>query len=135
GLLLPLPRGSTPLPYTTLFRSYGTVVAVKQLTFHVGKGEVVGFLGPNGAGKSTTLRMLAGFLGPTQGRVSIAGHDIQAESDLARAQIGYMPESAPLYPELRVREYLTFRAHLNRVARKARKAAAARPLELAVVTA
>ncbi len=117
-----------------LTKDYGTVVAVKQLTFHVGKGEVVGFLGPNGAGKSTTLRMLAGFLGPTQGRVSIAGHDIQAESNQARAQIGYMPESAPLYSEMRVREYLSFRAHLKRVPRKDRKAAVERAMELAVVT-
>ncbi|MGE0324229.1 MAG: ABC transporter ATP-binding protein [Polyangiaceae bacterium] len=117
-----------------LTKDYGTVVAVKRLSFDVGKGEVVGFLGPNGAGKSTTLRMLAGFLGPTEGRVEIAGFDIQSASEQARAQIGYMPESSPLYPEMRVGEYLTFRAHLKRVPRKERKAAVERAMELAVVT-
>ncbi|MCA9639415.1 MAG: ABC transporter ATP-binding protein [Polyangiaceae bacterium] len=117
-----------------LTKDYGTVVAVKRLSFDVGKGEVVGFLGPNGAGKSTTLRMLAGFLGPTEGRVEIGGFDIQSASEQARAQIGYMPESSPLYPEMRVGEYLAFRAHLKRVARKERKAAVERAMELAVVT-
>ncbi|MCA9634298.1 MAG: ABC transporter ATP-binding protein [Myxococcales bacterium] len=117
-----------------LTKDYGTVVAVKRLSFEVGKGEVVGFLGPNGAGKSTTLRMLAGFLGPTEGRVEIAGFDIQTASEQARAQIGYMPESSPLYPEMRVGEYLGFRAHLKRVPRKERKAAVERAMELAVVT-
>lgn len=117
-----------------LTKDYGTVVAVKRLSFDVGKGEVVGFLGPNGAGKSTTLRMLAGFLGPTEGRVEIAGFDIQSASEQARAQIGYMPESSPLYPEMRVGEYLAFRAHLKRVPRKERKAAVERAMELAVVT-
>lgn len=117
-----------------LTKDYGTVVAVRRLSFDVGKGEVVGFLGPNGAGKSTTLRMLAGFLGPTEGRVEIAGFDIQSASEQARAQIGYMPESSPLYPEMRVGEYLAFRAHLKRVPRKERKAAVERAMELAVVT-
>ncbi len=117
-----------------LTKDYGTVVAVRHLSFDVGKGEVVGFLGPNGAGKSTTLRMLAGFLGATEGRVAIAGFDIQSASEQARAQIGYMPEASPLYPEMRVGEYLAFRAHLKRVARKERKAAVERAMELAVVT-
>jgi ABC-2 type transport system ATP-binding protein len=106
-----------------LTKDYGTVVAVRDVSFSVGRGEVVGFLGPNGAGKSTTLRILAGFLGASSGKVRIAGHDIAEDSLAARASLGYMPEAAPLYPELRVREYLDFRARLKRVARGKRSAA------------
>jgi ABC-2 type transport system ATP-binding protein len=116
-----------------LTKDYGSVVAVKDVSFTVGAGEVVGFLGPNGAGKTTTLRILAGFLGATSGRVSIAGFDVARQSLEARARLGYMPEAAPLYPELRVREYLAFRAALKRVARRERKAAVARVLEQAAV--
>jgi ABC-2 type transport system ATP-binding protein len=106
-----------------LSKSYGPVEAVRDVSFRVARGEIVGFLGPNGAGKSTTLRILAGFLGATRGRVRIAGHDI-AEAPLeARAAIGYMPETSPLYPELRVSEYLSFRAELKRVPRKLRRGA------------
>ena len=94
-------------------RSYGSLVAVKNVSFTVGRGEVVGFLGPNGAGKSTTLRMLVGYLGPSTGSVRVNGFDVVEEPLLARRSIGYMPESAPLYPEMRVREYLLFRARLK----------------------
>jgi ABC-2 type transport system ATP-binding protein len=90
-------------------------VAVDDVSFEVGKGEVVGFLGPNGAGKSTTLRILAGFLGPSAGTVKIAGHDVVDDSFEARRCVGYMPETAPLYPEMRVVEFLRFRAELKRV--------------------
>jgi ABC-2 type transport system ATP-binding protein len=83
---------------------------------------VVGFLGPNGAGKSTTLRILAGFLGMTSGRVTIDGHNIVDDSARAREKIGYMPEAVPLYGEMRVIEYLKFRAELKRVPSKQRKA-------------
>jgi ABC-2 type transport system ATP-binding protein len=113
-----------------LTKKYGGVVAVSDLSFRVGTGEVVGFLGPNGAGKSTTLRILAGFLGATGGRVRIGGHDIVEESVRARGQIGYLPEATPLYPELRVREYLAFRAALKRVPRAKRRAALERALAL-----
>src|SRR6185369_5510575 len=91
-----------------LSKSYGPFRAVSDVSFRVDKGEVVGFLGPNGAGKSTTLRILAGFLGASSGRVRIAGHDIAEEPQKARAQIGYMPELSPLYPEMRVGEYLGY---------------------------
>jgi ABC-2 type transport system ATP-binding protein len=116
-----------------LVKDYGTVVAVKDLSFRVGRGEVVGFLGPNGAGKSTTLRILAGFLGPTAGRVLIDGHDVLEDGIRARRSIGYMPESSPLYPEMRVREYLAFRAELKGVARRERVSAVGRAMEAARV--
>jgi len=117
-----------------LTKDYGTVVAVRDVSFRVGKGEVVGFLGPNGAGKSTTMRILVGFLGATSGRVIIDGHDIGEDSLAARSSMGYMPEAAPLYPEMRVREYLTFRAALKKVARESRKSSVDRAMRQAAVT-
>lgn len=118
---------------SNLTKDYGTVVAVRDLSFAVGKGEIVGFLGPNGAGKSTTLRILSGFLGATSGRVRIAGHDIAEAPRAARRALGYMPESAPLYPELRVVEYLLFRARLKEVARAKQRAAVGGAMERAGV--
>jgi ABC-2 type transport system ATP-binding protein len=117
-----------------LTKDYGTVVAVRDVSFSVGKGEVVGFLGPNGAGKSTTLRIIAGFLGMTTGRVRISGFDIVEQSLEARRCIGYMPEAAPLYTEMRVGEYLRFRAALKRVPRRERAAAVDRAMRLARVS-
>jgi len=117
-----------------LVKDYGTVVALHGLSFRVGAGEVVGFLGPNGAGKTTTLRILAGFLGPTAGRVRVGGHDLEQAPLAARRLVGYMPEACPLYPELRVREHLAFRAALKRVPRRERRRAVERALELAAVT-
>jgi ABC-2 type transport system ATP-binding protein len=111
-----------------LSKSYAGFRAVDDVSFSVDKGEVVGFLGPNGAGKSTTLRILAGFLGATSGRVRIAGHDVAQEPIQARASLGYMPETSPLYPEMRVSEYLAFRAELKLVKRDRRKDAVARAL-------
>jgi len=99
-------------------RSYGSVLAVKDVSFSVGRGEVVGFLGPNGAGKSTTLRMIVGYLGPSAGYVRVNGFDVVEQPLRARRAIGYMPETAPLYPEMRVREYLTFRAQLKQLERR-----------------
>ncbi len=87
--------------------------AVEDISFHVGRGEVVGFLGPNGAGKSTTMRMLTGYLPPTSGTASVGGHDVFKNSLKARREIGYMPESVPLYEDMRVSEYLTFRGALK----------------------
>lgn len=106
-----------------LSKSYGSFQAVKDISFRVDAGEVVGFLGPNGAGKSTTLRILAGFLGPTSGEVRVAGYSITKEPLLARENIGYMPETSPLYPEMRTDEYVRYRAELKGVPRAKRTSA------------
>jgi len=98
-----------------LTKRYPTQVAVSDVTFSVREGEILGFLGPNGAGKTTTMRVLTGFLPPSSGTARIAGHDIVRESRQARASLGYLPESAALYGEMRVREYLRFRARLEGV--------------------
>jgi ABC-2 type transport system ATP-binding protein len=104
-----------------LTKYYGEYPAVRDVSFEVPRGRVVGFLGPNGAGKSTTMRILAGFLTATGGRASIAGHDVFADPIAVRRRIGYMPESCPLYPELRVNEYLKFRAGLKGLGWSARR--------------
>ena len=96
-----------------LSKQYGRYTAVDKLSFQVGAGKIVGFLGPNGAGKTTTLRMLTGYLPPTSGSANIAGYDIFRQSLQARRKIGYMPENVPLYDEMRVREYLSYRAELK----------------------
>src|SRR6202158_5623541 len=99
----------------SLTKRYPARLAVDDVSFSVREGEIVGFLGPNGAGKTTTMRVLTGFLPPTAGTARIAGHDIVTQSRRARAHLGYLPESAALYPEMRVREYLAFRARLEEV--------------------
>jgi ABC-2 type transport system ATP-binding protein len=91
-----------------LCKRYGSLVAVDQLSFDVGAGEVLGFLGPNGAGKSTTMKMLTGFLPPTSGTARVNGHDIVEDSLAARRCIGYLPEGAPAYGEMTVRKFLEF---------------------------
>jgi ABC-2 type transport system ATP-binding protein len=96
-----------------LTKLYARHAAVRDISFSVARGEIVGFLGPNGAGKTTTLRMLTGYLPPTSGSARIAGFDIFRESIQARRKIGYMPENVPLYEDMRVREYLKFRAQLK----------------------
>jgi ABC-2 type transport system ATP-binding protein len=101
-----------------LVKKFGATTAVDGIGFEVEKGEIVGFLGPNGAGKTTTMRMLAGFLPPTSGRASVAGFDVFSESLRAREHIGYMPENVPLYTDMRVEEYLRYRAALKGVPRR-----------------
>ena len=98
-----------------LTKRYAGHTAIKDLSFEVGRGEIMGFLGPNGAGKTTTMRILASFLPPTSGRASIAGFDIFEQSLQARAHLGYMPENVPLYNDMRVTEYLDYRAALKGV--------------------
>jgi ABC-2 type transport system ATP-binding protein len=98
-----------------LTKRYAGQTAIQDLNFEVGKGEIMGFLGPNGAGKSTTMRILSSFMPPTSGRASIAGFDIFEQSLQARAHLGYMPENVPLYNDMRVTEYLDYRAALKGV--------------------
>ena len=104
-----------------LTKYYGEYPAVRGVSFEVPKGRVVGFLGPNGAGKSTTMRILAGFLTATSGRATIAGFDVFNDPIAVRSRIGYMPENCPLYPELRVEEYLRFRGGLKNLSSRDRR--------------
>ncbi|HEV8241038.1 MAG TPA: ATP-binding cassette domain-containing protein [Thermoanaerobaculia bacterium] len=101
----------------SLVRRYGDFTAVRDVSFTVQEGEILGMLGPNGAGKTTTLRMLTGYLRPTEGSVRVAGHDLAAAPIEARRQIGYLPENVALYPEMRVDEYLAYRGRLERLSR------------------
>jgi len=103
-----------------LTRRFGQTEAVSHLHFRIEKGDIVGFLGPNGAGKTTTLRMITGFLPPTEGDVVVGGLSSQEDGKAVRRQIGYLPENNPLYEDLRVREYLAFRAELKGVPRRLR---------------
>src|SRR5213594_3045771 len=96
-----------------LTKRYAGYTAIDGLTFSVGRGEIVGFLGPNGAGKTTTMRILACFLAATSGAARVAGFDVFAEAGEVRRRIGYMPENNPLHFDMRVREYLKFRARLK----------------------
>jgi len=98
-----------------LTKRYAGQPAIQDLNFEVGKGEIMGFLGPNGAGKTTTMRILASFMPPTSGRATIAGYDVFEQSLQARAHLGYMPENVPLYSDMRVTEYLDYRAALKGV--------------------
>jgi len=105
-----------------LSKRYESVAAVDDVTFEVRPGEVLGFLGPNGAGKTTTMRMLAGFVTPTAGKASICGHDVETEPLAAKEQLGYLPEGAPNYGEMRVRGFLDFIADLRRLEGSRRRA-------------
>jgi ABC-2 type transport system ATP-binding protein len=96
-----------------LSKSYGPRPAIQEVSFQAAPGEILGFLGPNGAGKTTTMRILAGCLAPSAGTAKIAGYDIFEESIEARRSLGYLPEQVPLYPEMRVEEYLLFSAALR----------------------
>jgi ABC-2 type transport system ATP-binding protein len=106
-----------------LTKHYGSVRAIAQISFRVGRGEIVGLLGPNGAGKTTTMRILTTFLVPTSGRGVLAGHDVLDEPLKVRRKVGYLPENVPLYNEMRVKEFLHFRAKLKDVPRARRRLA------------
>lgn len=99
-----------------LTKRYGTHCAVNNISFQVEEGEILGFLGPNGAGKSTTMNILTGYLSATDGDVTINGHNILEEPNEAKANIGYLPEQPPLYPDMTVREYLNFMYDLKKCA-------------------
>ncbi|MFZ0548517.1 MAG: ATP-binding cassette domain-containing protein [Candidatus Promineifilaceae bacterium] len=98
-----------------LTKKFGDLTAVKDVTFRCKRGEIVGFLGPNGAGKTTTMRMLTGFMPPTDGAAYIAGHNTLTESIEARQKLGYLPETVPLYQEMSVENYLAYVGRLRRV--------------------
>ncbi len=98
---------------SNLTKYYGDYAAVQNISFEVQKGQIVGFLGPNGAGKTTTMRILAGYLTATSGQARVAGFDVFWQPLEVRKRIGYMPENCPLYPEMRVAEYLHFRAGIK----------------------
>ena len=106
-----------------LTRHYGNFTAVKGISFSVDEGEIVGILGPNGAGKTTTIRMITGFLPPSRGTVTLDGKDLFRESRKALRELGYLPENVALYPEMRVREYLAYRARLEGMPRGAAREA------------
>ena len=106
-----------PVEIQDLTKTYGDRTVVDRVSFHVGQGEIVGFLGPNGAGKTTTLRMIAGFLSPTAGRVAVAGHEVARSPVQSAAVIGYAPERPALYDNLDVHSSLRFVARAKRVPR------------------
>ena len=104
-----------------LSKRYGDKLAVNDLTFSVAPGEVLGFLGANGAGKSTTMRMIAGFISPTTGQVSVCGHDIETAPVAAKSCMGYLPEGAPSYGEMTVSEFLDFVADVRALSGERRR--------------
>jgi ABC-2 type transport system ATP-binding protein len=112
-----------------LCKRYGDAEVVRDLSFQIRAGEVVGFLGPNGAGKTTTMRILTGFIPASQGAARIAGHDIFDEALAARRAMGYLPETPPLYPEMTPASYVDFVAKLKDVPRGERKVAVESALE------
>ena len=113
-----------------LHKAFGHFTAVKDASFRIEKGEIVGFLGPNGAGKTTTMKMLTGYLPPTAGTASIAGYDILDNPLEARRHMGYMPENVPLYEDMRVYEYLEYRARLKGICGKSVRQQIGRAMEL-----
>jgi ABC-2 type transport system ATP-binding protein len=118
------------LKIENLVKAFGAKRAVDDVSFMVERGEVLGFLGPNGAGKSTTMRMITGFIPPTEGTVKVGGHDILVEPIPAKRLIGYLPENAAAYPDMTVHGFLGFAADMRGLAGDARKKAIARVVEL-----
>ena len=102
-------------------KRYGRVTAVDDVSFKVDRGEILGFLGPNGAGKTTTMRILTGYMPPTDGRATVAGYDVFTHPVEAKRRTGYLPETPPLYPDMTVREYLDFVARIKGVPPKEQK--------------
>jgi len=109
-----------PISVASLTKIYGTQKAVDNISFELKKGEIVGFLGPNGAGKSTTMKMITGYLPPTDGTASVCGFDIQLQPMEVRKRVGYLPEANPLYYDMYVREYLEFSAGIHNIGKNAK---------------
>jgi ABC-2 type transport system ATP-binding protein len=112
-----------------LVRRFGELTAVGGISLKVAKGEVLGFLGPNGAGKSTTMKMITGFIAPSEGRITVCGHDVVEQPFEAQSAIGYLPEGAPAYPDMTPVEFLSFIAQV----RGLRDDAARKAIDTAVV--
>ena len=112
-----------------LTKRYGPFTAVDDVSFKVERGEILGFLGPNGAGKTTTMRVLTGYMPPTDGKALVAGYDVTDQPLEAKRRTGYLPETPPLYPDMTVSEYLTFCARIKGVPRGERKAQVATAME------
>lgn len=106
-------EAETTITVADLTRRFPRCEALGGISFQAFRGEILGLLGPNGSGKTTTLRILAAYLAPTSGRAVVAGHDVTLDSLAVRKRIGYLPENVPLYPEMRVDEYLTYRGRLR----------------------
>src|SRR6476619_207239 len=121
---------SLMIEVANLTKRYAGRTALSNISFTVGRGEIAALLGPNGAGKSTTMRILSCFMPATSGTVRVGGLDVFTESEEVRRRIGYMPENNPLHPEMRVREYLKFRARLKGLGWKKSRKRGARVLEL-----
>ncbi|MEK6624111.1 MAG: ABC transporter ATP-binding protein [Bdellovibrionota bacterium] len=117
----------------SICKNFDQFSAVKNVSFQVGKGQVLGLLGPNGAGKSTTMRMLTGFIHPTSGHAKICGHSILSDKEKAQAHIGYVPENAPLYDEMDVREFLEFIYDLRGLPREQKSSRVQEILQLCVI--
>ncbi|MDD8020321.1 MAG: ABC transporter ATP-binding protein [Acidobacteriota bacterium] len=113
-----------------LQKKYGELEAVKDLSFKVDSGQIWGLLGPNAAGKTTTMRILTGFLPATSGRASVAGYNVFEQAEEVKKEIGYLPETVPLYPEMTVEGYLSFVAEIKRVPKAKRKSAIDRAVEI-----
>ena len=105
-----------------LTKRYGPTIAVDDVSFKVEKGEILGFLGPNGAGKTTTMRVLTGYMPPTEGKAIVAGYDVFEKPIEAKRRTGYLPETPPLYPEMTIADYLMFVSRIKGVPRADRKA-------------
>ncbi|MBI2104828.1 MAG: ATP-binding cassette domain-containing protein [Candidatus Omnitrophica bacterium] len=130
----PIPFSQPAIDVASLTKRYDAVTALADVSFQVQAGEIVGFLGPNGAGKTTTLRILTGMLAPTAGTVRIDGLDVTERPLEVRRRIGYLPEHVALYPELRVQEYLYYRASIKGVPGRARREHARDAMERCAVT-
>src|SRR6187401_1759602 len=113
-----------------LVKTFGTKRAVDGISFSVERGEVLGFLGPNGAGKSTSMRMITGFIPPTEGRITVGGHNMLENPIPAKQMIGYLPENAPAYTDMTVHGFLSFSAELRGLRGDARKKAVSRAVEM-----
>jgi len=125
---------ATAISVHNLTKRYDNVTALADISFEVNAGEIMGFLGPNGAGKTTALRILTGMLAPTAGSVQIEGLDVTQRSLEVRRRIGYLPEHIALYPELRVQEYLSYRASIKGVAAKERRSRIGAAMEQCAIT-